>query len=262
MTDGLCQHVIQKMHTDFFEPFVIVQQLEKARVKGENQSGRFVSIASSARLLRWYGPWGQNVRRVRLSCIYSRLLLVLFMAIMAMFFCCLFVLCWHRMSAYGTRTRKICMMFCWTSSIESISSEFCWHTDTMAGSVVCSCDSHVLYQLLCWHTDTVEGIVVCSCNSHILYQLLTLPCTWFNVSRKHTQEKLCCCCERKMRSGIEYARQGQVIQEALAHALYKNTVKSCIKAVACVQFFNFLVRLLFKCGFYLRAAYMQNPESA
>ena len=40
------------------------------------------------------------------------------------------------------------------------------------------------------------------------------------------------------------------------------TVKSCIKAAACVQFFIFLVRLLFKCGFYLRAAYMQNPESA
>ena len=30
-----------------------------------------------------------------------------------------------------------------------------------------------------------------------------------------------------------------------------------------MQFFNFWVRLLFKCGFYLRAAYMmQNPESA
>ena len=40
------------------------------------------------------------------------------------------------------------------------------------------------------------------------------------------------------------------------------TVKSCIKAAADVQFFNFLVRLLFKCGFYLRAAYMQSPESA
>ena len=40
------------------------------------------------------------------------------------------------------------------------------------------------------------------------------------------------------------------------------TVKSCIKAAAYVQFFNFLVRLLFKCGFYLRAAYMQSPESA
>ena len=38
-------------------------------------------------------------------------------------------------------------------------------------------------------------------------------------------------------------------------------VKSCIKA-ALVQFFNFLVRLLFKCGCFLKAAYMQNPESA
>ena len=42
----------------------------------------------------------------------------------------------------------------------------------------------------------------------------------------------------------------------------KTSVKSCIKAAAYVQFFNFLVRLLFKCGFYLRAAYMQSPESA
>ena len=36
----------------------------------------------------------------------------------------------------------------------------------------------------------------------------------------------------------------------------------CIKAVAYVQLFNFLVRLLFKCGLYLRAAYMQCSESA
>ena len=41
-----------------------------------------------------------------------------------------------------------------------------------------------------------------------------------------------------------------------------STVKSCIKAAAYVQFFNFLVRLLFKCGFYLVAAYMQSAESA
>ena len=41
-----------------------------------------------------------------------------------------------------------------------------------------------------------------------------------------------------------------------------HTVKSCIKAAAYVQVFNFLVRLLFKCGFYLRAAYMQSPKSA
>ena len=41
-----------------------------------------------------------------------------------------------------------------------------------------------------------------------------------------------------------------------------STVKSCIKAAAYVQFFNFLVRLLFKCGFYLRAVYVQKPESA
>ena len=41
-----------------------------------------------------------------------------------------------------------------------------------------------------------------------------------------------------------------------------STVKSCIKPLADVQFFNFLVRLLFKCVFYLRAAYMQRPESA
>ena len=46
---------------------------------------------------------------------------------------------------------------------------------------------------------------------------------------------------------------------------YRNithTEKACIKADAYVQFFNFLVRLLFKCGFYLRAAYMQSPESS
>ena len=42
----------------------------------------------------------------------------------------------------------------------------------------------------------------------------------------------------------------------------QDTVKSCIKAAAYVQFFNFLVRLLFKCGFYLRVACMQRPESA
>ena len=40
------------------------------------------------------------------------------------------------------------------------------------------------------------------------------------------------------------------------------TVKPCIKAAAYVQFFNFLVWLLFKCGLYLRAAYMQSLESA
>ena len=40
------------------------------------------------------------------------------------------------------------------------------------------------------------------------------------------------------------------------------TAKSCIKAAACVQFFNFLVRLLFKDGFYLRVTYVQSPESA
>ena len=44
------------------------------------------------------------------------------------------------------------------------------------------------------------------------------------------------------------------------------TAKSCIKAAAYVQFFNFLVRLLFKCSFYLRAAYVctyvQSLESA
>ena len=41
-----------------------------------------------------------------------------------------------------------------------------------------------------------------------------------------------------------------------------STVKSCIKAAANMQFFNFLVWLLFEGGFYLRAAYMQSPESA
>ena len=46
------------------------------------------------------------------------------------------------------------------------------------------------------------------------------------------------------------------------HLQAQCTVKSCIKAAAYVQFFNFLVQLLFKCSFYLRAAYMQNPESA
>ena len=39
------------------------------------------------------------------------------------------------------------------------------------------------------------------------------------------------------------------------------TVKSCIKAAAYVQFFNILVQLLFKCGFYSRAA-MQCSWSA
>ena len=45
------------------------------------------------------------------------------------------------------------------------------------------------------------------------------------------------------------------------------SVNSCIKAAAYVQFFNLLVRLLFKCGFHVRAAYvsmckvwsLQNP---
>ena len=35
------------------------------------------------------------------------------------------------------------------------------------------------------------------------------------------------------------------------------TVNSCMKAAAYVQIFNFLVRLLFKCGFNLRAAYVR-----
>ena len=38
--------------------------------------------------------------------------------------------------------------------------------------------------------------------------------------------------------------------------------KYCIKAAAYEKFFNFLVRFLFKCSFYLRAAYMQSHESA
>ena len=43
---------------------------------------------------------------------------------------------------------------------------------------------------------------------------------------------------------------------------YVYTVKSCTKATACVQYFNFLERLLFKCGFYLRAVMcnvLRNP---
>ena len=36
------------------------------------------------------------------------------------------------------------------------------------------------------------------------------------------------------------------------------TVKSCIKAAANVQFFKSLVRLLFKCGCYSRAAHIYN----
>ena len=47
-----------------------------------------------------------------------------------------------------------------------------------------------------------------------------------------------------------------------AYQVFFYTVKSCIKAAAYVKYFNFGVRLLFKCGFYLRAAYMQNSESA
>ena len=51
-----------------------------------------------------------------------------------------------------------------------------------------------------------------------------------------------------------------------AHGTFErsHTVKSCIKAVAYVQFFNFVVWLLFKCGFYLRRLIckilsLQNP---
>ena len=40
-----------------------------------------------------------------------------------------------------------------------------------------------------------------------------------------------------------------------------NNVKLCIKAAAYVQFFNFLLRLLIKCGFYSRADDMQCFES-
>ena len=40
----------------------------------------------------------------------------------------------------------------------------------------------------------------------------------------------------------------------------RRAVKSCTKAVAFVQFFNFLVRLLFECGFYSRAACMQYSD--
>ena len=42
----------------------------------------------------------------------------------------------------------------------------------------------------------------------------------------------------------------------------RSTIRSCIKAAAYVKFFKFLVRLLFKYGFYLRTAYLQSPESA
>ena len=40
-----------------------------------------------------------------------------------------------------------------------------------------------------------------------------------------------------------------------------NYIKSCIKAAAYLQFFNILLRLLIKCGFYSRAADMQCSES-
>ena len=40
----------------------------------------------------------------------------------------------------------------------------------------------------------------------------------------------------------------------------QNRVNNDVFAQA--PFFNFLVRLLFKCGFCLRAAYMRSPESA
>ena len=36
---------------------------------------------------------------------------------------------------------------------------------------------------------------------------------------------------------------------------------SCIKAAAYVQLFNFLVQLLFKCGFSLRATYNKYAKS-
>ena len=59
-----------------------------------------------------------------------------------------------------------------------------------------------------------------------------------------------------MLSGATFVHSGP------CNILDVTTVKSCIKAVAYVQFFNFLVRLLFKCGFYLRATYMPSPDSA
>ena len=56
--------------------------------------------------------------------------------------------------------------------------------------------------------------------------------------------------------------KGQGVGELRAVLNRWHTVKSCIKAAAYDQLFNFLVRLPFKCGFYLRTAYMQSPESA
>ena len=40
------------------------------------------------------------------------------------------------------------------------------------------------------------------------------------------------------------------------------TIKSCIKAAAYMQFFNVLVQLLFKRGFYSRVAYTQFSDFA
>ena len=44
-------------------------------------------------------------------------------------------------------------------------------------------------------------------------------------------------------------------------SLHLTTVKSCTNAAAYAQMYNFLLRLLFKCGFYSRAAYMSNVLS-
>ena len=57
-------------------------------------------------------------------------------------------------------------------------------------------------------------------------------------------------------------REEQIGTEFMADAETSTTVQSCIKAAANVQFLNFLVRLLFKCGFHLRVAHMQSPGSA
>ena len=54
-----------------------------------------------------------------------------------------------------------------------------------------------------------------------------------------------------------------ILYPMLSHAIsVQTTEKSCIKAAAFVQVFNCLMRLLFKCGFYSRVAYMQCCESA
>ena len=73
-------------------------------------------------------------------------------------------------------------------------------------------------------------------------------CTW--CVHDYVWCKLC----KKMKKKIQWTSDVRTLGRTLC--LY-NTVKSCIKAAACVQFSDFFSRLIFKTGLYSRQAFVQ-----